>query len=192
MSLKIYVVRHGQSVANISEYFHDDSTDELTMAGKMQAMDAGYKIKHIKETEKVDFDAIYCSPYERARATCAIALEAAGMKRRKVHYDERLRERDLDGLHGKKFDRELWIALQNFNSDLAEKEGIETYDVLENRAQSFIEDVKTKYPNGNVLVFSHGLMELAIYTTQYGRPVTGSTYDLRLLKNGEMRIYTIK
>lgn len=188
MSLKLYVVRHGQSVSNIEEIFHDDKNDELTKKGMQDAIAAGIEIRNLG----VSFDAIYCSPYERARATCSIALEAAGMKRRKVHYDDRLRERDLDGLHGKRFDRELWIALQNFNSGLAEKEGIETLDSLEDRARSFIKDVKEKHPNGNVLVFSHGLLELAIYTSTYGRPASGSTYDLRLLNNGEMRIYTLE
>ena len=73
----------------------------------------------------------------------------------------------------------------------AEKNGIETFDELESRARSFIEEVKVKHPNGNILVFTHGLLELAIYTTVYGRPVSGTTYDIRLLENAEMRVYEI-
>ena len=194
MSLKIIVVRHGQSVSNVCDVFHEDSGDELTTLGTVQAMEAGKRIrKMLDKHEIMGIDAIICSPYERAKSTCAIALEAARLKKEKYHfyYDDRIRERDLTGLHGKKFDKELWVQLQNFESDLAEKKGIETFDALEERARSFIKDLLRAYPFGYVIVFSHGLFELAMYTSVYGRPASGNTYDLRLLKNGEMRIYDI-
>ena len=196
MYLKIIVVRHGQSVSNVCDVFHEDSGDELTMIGKMQAIEAGKKIRELFDKKEVlGLDAIYCSPYERAKSTCASALEAARLDVKKmcnVYYDDRLRERELTGLHGKKFDKEHWIKLQDFKSDLAEKEGIETFDALEERAGNFIDDLVRKYyPIGTVLVFTHGLFELAMYTNVYGRPASGNTYELDLLKNGGMRIYNL-
>jgi len=187
MSLKLYMVRHGQAECNLAEVFHDDSKDELTMVGKMQAVSAGRNLKDYD----VDFDAVYCSPYERTMATCAIALDNAGLKDmlKNVHYDERLVERQLTGLFDKKFDKDEWVYLQSLNPEVAVNAGIETFDSMEKRAQSFISEMKAIYPNGDILVFTHGLIELAFYATAYGRPASGNTYDLPLLNNAEMRIY---
>ena len=191
MSLTLYVVRHGQAASNIEKKAYDDSEAELTMHGKMQAMDTGKKLK----AEKVEFDAIYCSKYKRAKETCAIALESAGWKKKRkdVHYLISLRERDLKGIYGVSFDADYWKELQYFTTDAAEKAGIETFDHLENRAKGFICAMKKKYPDGaNILVFTHGLLELAFYTSVYGRPASGTTYHLNLLKNGEYRVYEIE
>lgn len=191
MSLTLYVVRHGQAVSNIEKKAYDDSEAELTMNGKMQAMDTGKKLK----AAEVKFDAIYCSKYKRAKETCAIALESAGWKKRKkeVHYLALLRERNLTGIYGVSFDADYWKELQHFDTDAAKKAGIETFDHLENRAKGFICAMKKKFPNGgNVLVFTHGLLELAFYTSVYGRPASGTTYDLNLLNNGEFRVYKIE
>ncbi len=191
MSLKLYVIRHGQSDSNLAERFYDDSKADLTTLGKAQAMDVGMRI--VDELGR-NVDAIYCSTYERAKATCAIALEYARMKSRKkdVVYEDCLVERNLEGLYGEPFNSDHWKALQNFQSDLAEKEGVETLDEMEARVKGFLEEVKSKYSDGTILVFTHGLLELAFYTTIYGRPESGTTYDLRLLKNGEWRIYEIE
>lgn len=191
MSLKLYVVRHGQAVSNIEKKAYDDFDAELTMNGRMQAMGTGKKLKALN----VEFDAIYCSKLERARETCAIALESAGWKKRKkeVHYLISLRERDLKGIYGVSFDADYWKELQYFTTDAAEKAGIETFDHLENRAKNFICAMKKKFPNGgNILVFTHGLLDLAFFTSVYGRPASGTTYDLNLLNNGEFRVYEIE
>ncbi len=188
MSLKLYFVRHGQSEANLSESYYDDREAELTMFGKGQAMGAGIKLKEMN----VSFTAIYCSPYERARSTCEIALQSAGMKGREVNYDERLVERQFGGLFGKNITHEQYVELYNYDSDLSEEMGVETLDVLEERARSFIEELRTKYTVGNILVFSHGIFGLAVYTVLNGRPASGSMYDLRLLKNCEIKIFDLK
>lgn len=188
MSLKMYFVRHGQSVANLRDDFYDDAKAELTMYGKGQAMDAGVKLKEMN----VGFTAIYCSPYLRAMDTCAIALESAEMRDRKVIYDDRLVERQFDGLFGKDITHEQYVELYNYESDLSEKMGVETLDHLEERARSFVEELRMKYTVGNILVFSHGIFGLAVYTVLNGRPNSASMYDLRLLKNGEIKVYELK
>lgn len=188
MSLKLYFVRHGQSEANLCDFFYDDADAELTMFGKGQAMGVGKELKAMN----VGFTAVYCSPYERARATCEIALESAGMKGRKVIYDQRLIERKFEGLFGKTITHEEWVELCSYESGLAASLGVETVEDLEERARSFVEEIKRKYPVGNILVFSHGLFGIAVHTVVYGHPESDSTYGVKLLKNCEIEIFDLQ
>lgn len=188
MSLKLYFVRHGQSEANLSKVFYDDAEAELTMYGKGQAMGVGQELKEMN----ISFTAIYCSPYERAKSTCEIALQSAGLKDRTIIYDDRLIERQFDGLFGKIITQDEYVEIFNFDSDYDEEVGIETLEHLEERAKNFIEEIKAKYSVGNILVFSHGIFGLAVYTVLNGRPSTGSMYDLRLLKNCEIKVFDLK
>lgn len=184
MSLKLYFVRHGQSESNLFDVFYDDADEKLTELGKKQSEDLGRKLKGIT------FRAIYSSPYERAKSTCAIALESAGISGT-VIYDDRLKERDFKGLFSKNVSEDHYIELYKYGSDRSKRDGIETLDELEKRARAFLKDLKKKYQDGNILVFSHGIFGLAIYTVVYGRPASLSMYDLRLQKNGELRIFTL-
>ncbi|MBR2659103.1 histidine phosphatase family protein [Candidatus Saccharibacteria bacterium] len=188
MSLNLYFVRHGQSVANLSKRFYDDAKAELTMFGKGQAMDVGVKLKEMN----VGFTAIYSSPYLRAMDTCAIALESAEIKERKVIYDDRLVERQFNGLFGKTITHEQYVELFDYESSLSEQMGVETLDHLESRARNFIDELCVKYAVGNILVFSHGIFGLAVYTVLNGRPNSASMYDLRLLKNCEIKVFKLK
>ena len=189
----LYVVRHGQSTSNVEKRFHDDRNDELTTRGIEDAIMAA---KRLEEQGFICPEAIYCSPYERARATCSIVLESIGQKklRDKVIYDDRLAERDLSGLHGCNYKQMQWERIQYFKEDefYAKDNGVETLESMENRVRSFLDDVKEKHPNQFVLVFTHGLIELAFWTVMYGRPGSGTTYDLRMLKNGQERMYFLK
>ena len=188
MSLKLYFVRHGQSEANLSDLCYDDSEAELTMYGKGQAVGVGKELKEMN----IGFTAIYCSPYTRAHDTCSIALQAAGLKDRKVIYDDRLIERRFDGLFGKTFDEEVWKGLCTYDSDTSETLGVETLDELERRARSFIDEMRVKYPVGNILVFSHGMLGIAMHTAVYGRPDTNTTFGVHMLKNCEIEILELK
>lgn len=188
MSLKLFFIRHGQSEANLCNVFYDDSEAELTMFGKGQAVGVGKELKEMN----VGFTAIYCSPYVRAHDTCSIALQAAGMKDRKVIYDDRLIERRFDGMFGQAVTREMWAELCSYDSTLAESLGVETLDSLEARARNFVEEIKRKYPVGNILVFSHGLFGVAMHTVVYGRLNAENTFGVKLLNNCEIEIFELQ
>lgn len=188
MSLNVYFVRHGQSEANLRKEFYDDAEAGLTLMGKAQAAEAGELIKNFR----VRFVAVYCSPYRRAKDTCALALESVGLNNYKIIYDDRLMERQFDGLFGKEYTKEQYIELYDYSSDLSERVGVETLECLEARARDFVDEMKAKYSSGNILVFSHGVLGLAVETVVNGRPASGSMYDMRLLKNCEIRKYELK
>lgn len=182
MSTTLYYVRHGRAVCNTKDYFYDDSKEPLIALGRAQAADAGRKLKKAS----VRFDAIYCSPYERAKETCRIALMEMGLKDYPVRYDARLVERDFGELYGRTVSERHYRELYDYTSERSEIDGVETLEKLEDRARWFMHDVRTLYPDGNVLVFAHGALGLAYRAAVYGRPESGSLFDFELLKNGEI------
>lgn len=187
MSLKIYFVRHGQSEANLRADFYDDSKAKLTKLGEQQASKVGTKLKDLG----VVFSAVYCSTYERAIKTCKIALNSASNIDCEVHYDERLIERQFDGLFNRDITHEQYVELCNYNSGLSEKFDVETLPQVENRARSIINELKEKYNEGNILVFSHGIFGLVVQSIVDGYPESGNIYDLKLLENCEMKVFDI-
>lgn len=182
MATTLYYVRHGRAVSNTIKSYYDDSDEPLIAQGRLQAWEAGRKLKNLG----IKFDAIYCSPYARAKETCRIALVEMGMPNIYVRYDSRLEERHFDGLYDKLFSQELNRELYDYTSERSEEYGVETLETLEDRARWFMHDIRTIYPNGNILVFAHGALGLAYRAVVCGRPASGSLFDFELLKNGEI------
>ena len=183
MSVKVFFMRHGQSVANLQDYFYNDEDAPLTPLGCEQAREAGRKLKE----SGIKFDAIYCSTYERARETCRLVLEQLGIDEKSVIIDERIEERKFDGLIGKTASDEHYRELFRYDSGRSEEDGVETLPALEERAKDFIDMLKEKHDGEKVLIFSHGCFGMAFYVVLKGRPKSGSYHDdLHLLKNCEV------
>ena len=70
-TLTFYIVRHGQSVANLGKYCSGQLDVELTQLGIDQALQAGEALKDRT------FDKVYCSDLKRTRATCENVLKAS-------------------------------------------------------------------------------------------------------------------
>ena len=64
MSVYLYVVRHGEAIAD----FTDDKARQLTEHGEWEAKRTGLWIS----TQVKTLDAVFCSPYIRAQQTCDI------------------------------------------------------------------------------------------------------------------------
>lgn len=60
--MKVYIVRHGQTIGNALE-FHGLEDDDLTVLGIKQAEELRDKIKNM------NFDIIICSPLTRTKHT---------------------------------------------------------------------------------------------------------------------------
>ena len=188
MATTLFYVRHGRAVSNLVDEYYDDSDEPLIAQGRLQAWETGQSLKNIG----VKFDAVYCSPYRRAKETCQIALHSMQMANHYVRYDERLVERNFKGLYGQQFSDDLNHLLYDYTSECSEQYGVETLERLEDRARWFMRDVRARYPNGNILVFSHGALGLAYRAVVNGRPESGSLYDFNLLKNGEVMKLVLK
>lgn len=102
---EIWLVRHGESVANVAaaraEAAGDDVIDvefrdadvPLSPLGTDQSRALGQELAD-RGIEDVAV-ALWVSPYLRAQQTIAIALEAAGLAEPEKRVDERLRDREL-------------------------------------------------------------------------------------------------
>ena len=188
MSVNVFFMRHGQSIANLKNYFYNDEDAPLTALGCKQAKKAGKKLKE----REIQFDAIYCSTYQRAKETCQIVLGELGVDMKNVILDERIEERKFDGLIGETASEEHYRELFRYDSGRSEEDGVETLPALEERARDFIEMLKEKHDGENVLIFSHGCFGMAFYVVLKGRPKSGSYHDdLHLLSNCEVYETTI-
>jgi broad specificity phosphatase PhoE len=67
--MKIYLVRHGQSVGNVKNLWYGSSDLPLTDLGREQARQAGEKLRD------VSFSACYASPLIRAHDTAKLVME---------------------------------------------------------------------------------------------------------------------
>lgn len=66
--MKLFLVRHGESVANLEGTYAGQMDIPLTDLGRQQALAAGDKLRNIK------FDKVFSSDLSRASETCVIAL----------------------------------------------------------------------------------------------------------------------
>ena len=88
--MKIYVIRHGKTVANLLKV-HNAPETELADVGIKQAEKLKEKIKNI------DYDVIISSPFKRAKHTA----EIINVKNKNIIFDDRLKERYFGTLIGK-------------------------------------------------------------------------------------------
>jgi broad specificity phosphatase PhoE len=155
----LYIVRHGQSVANAEGRYGMDS--DLTEKGREQAKEAAEKFKEVK------FDAILSSPLKRAHETAQIIAKEHDLA---VNTREALRERFEGAIDGRLYEElrhelkdlydlrysvpyEQWKTVQ-----LAE--GYETDEELMGRFITELREIAIAYPGKTVLIGSHvGLMK---------------------------------
>ena len=187
MSVRFYFVRHGESTINRKGYFCEDENAGLTLRGKAQAAQVGCDLKDCG----VDFKAIFCSPYRRARETCRIALEKAGMHGALAAIDAMIGERKYGEAIETALEDGRIDDLYDYKLDCSAQYGVESLEDLEERARKFIDEMVRNYPGGDILIFSHGDFGMAFRAVIEGRPESGYLFDLGLLENGEMMVLEV-
>ncbi len=146
--MKIYIVRHGQTVAN-SLKIHNSKDEELTILGIKQAEELGEKLLNI------DFDIIIASPLKRAIHTANI-INKRGIP---IIYDERLQERKNGNLVGKSLELEDRNEYWNYESSVqyGTSEDIKTFF---KRIFNFLDELKEK-DYSSVLIVAHAGVSIA-------------------------------
>lgn len=178
--MKIYIVRHGQTDGNVQLLMDGNKRDiPLNDVGKEQA-------KEIKnELKEIDFDYIYSSPLIRAKETADIITD----NNTNIIIDKRIEERDsgeLTGLPTSSFDRN---AYWNYN-DTTVYESVENIKDVFKRVYSFIDELKEKYIDENILVVTHSGITRVINCYFNGIPEDGDLLKCGT-KNCEVKIYEI-
>lgn len=151
MSLKIYLLRHGETVFSQRGAFCGSTDPELTPEGQQMAQSFADAYGSITWTD------IFVSPMKRAIATAKPICDATGL-------DMQLRDGLREISYGQWEDREQEDVRQHYAEDyirwLTEPAwnpptGGETAVQVASRALPIITEIESRYESGNVLVVSH-------------------------------------
>lgn len=146
--LRLILVRHGQTDANLNHYLQGQSDGELNETGLQQAEGLA---RHLKDFH---VDEIIASPLRRAQDTAAAVARYHNLA---VKTDSLLKEWNcgvLDGLPAEEYRsmlREMVVPLSSFRP-----EGGETLLEVRQRAVHFLNDLIAHHQGQTVLVCSHG------------------------------------
>lgn len=160
--MKLFVVRHGETIRNIVGLVQGDTESMLTEYGKEQARQVKEKL------QGQTFDFVFSSPLSRAYQTAEIIMD--GML--PITVDERLNERDYGDFEGKTREEFDYVGYWNFDNNLRENHG-ESVQLLCMRVDDFLNDIKTKYPDKDILVVTHSGVARAIHYCITGIPDDG-------------------
>lgn len=151
MTLNIFFLRHGETVASKTDDFCGTSDVELTEAGKMMAKDFAVAYS------AVPWKAIFVSPMKRTIATAKPLCDLVNLE---MQLRDGLKEIDFGKWEGKsqaevnrQFHDEYlrWQSEPGWN---APSDGERAIDIAR-RSSMVIEEIEQTYKNGNVLVVSH-------------------------------------
>lgn len=150
--MKLYVIRHGKTKLNNEGKYNGHFDEDIIEEGIRQA-------EKIKDSiEKLKIDLIICSPLLRAKHTC----EIINSKKIPVLYDERLIDRECGILTGKKIDDFFETDFLNYYSS-KKIEDLESLPHVFDRVTHFLNEIKVKYYEKNILIITHACIARCIY-----------------------------
>lgn len=151
-NMKLYVIRHGRTNCNDQGKYNGKLDEDINETGIEQAKLVS------KEIEKLNIDLIICSPLLRTKHTCDII----NINNIPVIYDKRLEERDCGKLTNENLGDFYFTDYWNYYSD-KKIEGLETIPELFERIAFFLDEIKEKYKNKNILLVTHGGIARGVY-----------------------------
>lgn len=179
--MKLYLIRHGQSEANLHKMHAGWGQFPLTEKGREDALRAG------KILEGLTFDKIYSSDLIRAIETQQLAYPSDSVERNPL-----IREINAGKLVGRLFAE----CLEEYGEPYANHRRIfdysayggESYDELCARIRAFL-DILEQSPYENVAAFCHG----GIITTLLD-VITGKRHERRqfVCENGSVSVFEYK
>ncbi len=178
--MSIYFVRHGQTDWNVIGKLQGNSDIELNQTGRTQAMVTR------EQLQKVQIDAIYCSPLKRAKETAEIINELWNLP---IHFDERLKERNFGIMEGclrkeVPFDK-IWSRNENISFQEGES-AIEFYE----RVEQFLSEIVPLAKDKEILIVAHGGVSIPFQCYFEGYDHVSDLTKL-IISNCEVKIYEI-
>lgn len=150
--MNLYTIRHGETNMGKNKVIATED-EPLNHNGKQQAIKLGKKLNQL------DIDLIFCSPIERAKHTLALFdLD----KNIPIIIEDRLKERDVGIYEKVPFANLDWEKFWGYDSDLKYPEA-ESMKHVYQRVANFIDELKVKETDKNILFVTHGGIMRAIY-----------------------------
>jgi probable phosphoglycerate mutase len=165
----LYLVRHGETYDNANHVMQGQTPGELTENGIAQAESVSHQMAN------KEIDVFVSSDLHRSVQTCEII---AAPHHAQVEQIPLLRERDWGSFTGKYIPN-----LQNVKPE-EWPEDIESIPRLKSRATNFLTYIKTTYPDKVVLAVGHGIINKAIQSVYYKKPMN----EIKPMTNAEVRI----
>jgi len=178
--LKLYVIRHGETVYNLQKKIQGQIENSLTEKGIAQSHNVKKVLKDVK------IDEIICSPLERTKYLAEVINEGRNLQ---IKVDSRITERSYGELEGKKPTGLNFESFWKLSSDLdkeCKKNHVETLHDFFNRVQDFLEECEKNYKDKNICVVTHSGISIAI--EYYFNKNSEDLLKLRM-DNGEIKVY---
>ena len=158
----LYVVRHGETEKNKYGLIQGQTECDLSKNGIEKAKELIPIVRNLK------IDVVISSPLKRAYDTASIITEG----KYPINIDDRMIERNWGLCEGASIDDVDTVKCWNFFLNTGDN-GIEKVQDLLKRVSEFLEDIKNKYPDKNVLVASHSAILRAIQYCLHNIPEDG-------------------
>lgn len=165
--VRILLVRHGETVANVEGRWQGQTDSPLTERGRAQARELAGALTH------EPLAAIFSSDLGRAMAT---AHEVAHAHRLPVQPEPRLRELNVGQWAGRNraeiqaMHPEQWLLWAEQPAQARIPDG-ETLSTAQQRALAFFQDCMPAYDGQTVLVVTHGAVGQAVLVHAMGQSV---------------------
>ncbi len=161
----LLLARHGETFDNAAQIMQGQTQGKLNENGIAGAAALADQLSEVR------LDACIASDLHRAVETCEIIALPRGLR---VVQTPLLRERDWGSFTGR-YIPEL--------KDEPWPDDIETIDALLARAARFLDFVRQHFPNQTVLAVGHGIINKAIQSVHFSRPMS----EVPRMANAEVR-----
>ena len=152
--MELHLIRHGQTNWNEERRAQGQSESELTYKGKVQALELGKKISHMK------FDQIFCSSSLRTRQTAELIFPNQALN---IQYLDSLKEIFLGSWEGRLY-KDIEIANPESHKHFWEEphlfdlRGAENFYQLQKRAINTVQEITKDFASKKVVIVSHGAL----------------------------------
>ena len=150
--MNLYVVRHGETIWNVEKKVQGITDIPLTDKGREEASELQELISTL------NIDVVISSPLDRARETAKILIDSA----LPINTDDRIKERDWGMNEGAIIDTvdtwDCWDVILN-----TKVQNIECIQDFMYRVSNFIEDIKVRYKDKNVLIVTHSAVSRVVH-----------------------------
>lgn len=176
--MKLYVVRHGETMENANNCLVGRINSSLTEKGKEQAKQVSNYFKNKK------IDLIVSSPLDRCKETAQIISNNLP-----IIYSDKLLGRDHGEFTGKPRDSINFDEYWNYKKNI-QYEKAESVKDLYNRVATLIDDLKEKYKDKNIIIVTHSGIMRVLYYYFKGIPDDGVLSEITI-RNCEVFEYDI-
>lgn len=152
---QLIIVRHGEAGNNIEKVYNSNPENpgykpaNLTPNGKLAVQKTAKKLR-AQGFNNNNIAAILISPLPRAKQTADILIQQGLGTRDKIIVDKRLIETNAGDLEGKP-------TFAVWEPYFAREYHAESEEQVKKRIKDFYDSIIRQYPQGNIIVITHGL-----------------------------------